>query len=62
MPDWLKVLALINPLTYAVDGLRALMPAGGTSSYGVGTDLGVLILVSAALIALGSRLYPQVAR
>lgn len=28
MPDWLKVIARINPLTYQVDILRALMISG----------------------------------
>jgi ABC-2 type transport system permease protein len=62
MPGWLKALALINPLTYEVDGLRALMPQGGSSSYGLGFDFAVLALVSAALIVLASWLYPRAAQ
>ncbi len=34
MPAWLKVIAHVNPLTYAVDALRALMLANGTSTWG----------------------------
>ncbi|MDD5609596.1 MAG: ABC transporter permease, partial [Ignavibacterium sp.] len=36
MPEWLKALAHINPLTYEVDALRAFMINGGQSVYGIG--------------------------
>src|SRR4029077_19351466 len=36
MPDWLQAISRINPLTYEVDALRALMLVGGASSYGLG--------------------------
>ena len=32
MPDWLKVVALLNPLTYMVDALRSLMIVGAESA------------------------------
>jgi nucleotide-binding universal stress UspA family protein len=38
MPDWLKWIVAVNPLTYEVDGLRALMLMGGESSLGLGID------------------------
>ena len=59
MPRWLSRIASANPLTYEVDGLRALMLAGGTSKYGVGFDLLVLVLVFLALVAVAARLYPR---
>ena len=59
MPNWLKVIATVNPLTYEVDGLRALMVQGGTSVYGLGVDFAVLLAFSAALMALAARLYPR---
>jgi ABC-2 type transport system permease protein len=62
MPAWLQVVSHANPLTYEVDALRALMLAGGSSTYGVGLDLGVLLLATAALVLLGGRLYPNVAQ
>ena len=62
MPDWLKVIAHVNPLTYEVDALRALMIQGGATTYGIGADFGVLTLALAALTALGARLYPNLAR
>jgi ABC-2 type transport system permease protein len=60
MPGWLQVISHINPLTYEVDALRALMLAGGVSTYSVGLDLGVLLLATTALILVGGRLYPNV--
>jgi ABC-2 type transport system permease protein len=61
MPGWLKVISYINPLTYEVDALRALMLAGGTSQYGVGLDLLILLMATIILVAIGSKLYPRVA-
>lgn len=59
MPHWLQVIARLNPLTYEVDALRALMLAGGASSYGLGFDAGVLAAVLAVLVAIAARLYPR---
>jgi len=60
MPAWLQVVSRINPLTYQVDGIRTLMLAGGTSSYGLGLDMGVLMAVAALLILLSGKLYPTI--
>jgi ABC-2 type transport system permease protein len=60
MPGWLQVISHANPLTYEVDALRALMLAGVEITYGVGLDLGVLLLATSALVLLGGRLYPNV--
>jgi ABC-2 type transport system permease protein len=57
MPPWLRVVARINPLTYEVDALRALMLRGGVSVFGIGWDFGVLVLVMAGLVAVAARLY-----
>ena len=62
MPGWLKAIAHVNPLTYEVDAMRALMIQGGATTYGIGADFGVLTLALAALTALGARLYPNLAR
>ena len=62
MPGWLKVAARINPLTYEVDAMRALMVQGGSTLYGVGLDFTVLATITLALTALASRLYPNLAR
>ena len=62
MPNWLKVIAHINPLTYEVDALRAMMLAGGTSQYGIFTDFVALTVSIIVLVAIGAKLYPTVAR
>jgi ABC-2 type transport system permease protein len=60
MPTWLQVIAKVNPLSYEVDALRAMMLAGGTSTFGLGVDFAVLIISTGVLIAIGSFLYPRV--
>jgi ABC-2 type transport system permease protein len=62
MPEWLKAAARINPLTYEVDAMRALMVKGGGSLYRIGLDFMVLSAITLALAALASRLYPNLAR
>ena len=52
MPPWLKAISSANPLTYEVDGLRALMLEGNSSKYGLGTDALILIAISGALVAI----------
>jgi ABC-2 type transport system permease protein len=58
MPRWLRGVALVNPLTYLVDALRALMIAGGESARGYPVDFAVLFAVSGLLLAIAVRLYP----
>lgn len=60
MPGWLQVLARINPLTYEVDALRALMLVGGTSTYGFGVDLMILLVGMILLVMAEGKLYPHV--
>ncbi len=57
MPAWLRAVARLNPLTYEVDALRALMLRGGSSVFGIGTDFGVLAGVFALLTVIAARLY-----
>ncbi len=59
MPGWLRAISHLNPLTYQVDALRALMLVGGSSDYGVPLDLAVLAGITAALIAIGARMYAR---
>ena len=61
MPDWLKAVAHVNPLTYLVDILRALMIEGGRSTFGLALDAGVEAGVLVVLIVIAARLYPTVA-
>ena len=62
MPDWLKAVAHVNPLTYEVDAMRALMIQGSATAYGIGADFAVLIHALAVLTTVSSRLYPRLAR
>jgi len=60
MPDWLRVISRVNPLSYEVDALRALMIKDGASHFGLGIDFCVLIAVTFILVIIGARLYPRV--
>ncbi len=60
MPAWLQVIAHGNPLTYLVDGLRALMLAGNTDMSGLGTDFVVLFAVMLVLAVICAKLYPRI--
>jgi ABC-2 type transport system permease protein len=59
MPQWLQVISSVNPLTYEVDGLRALMLTDGTSVYGLVLDALVLAAATALLVTLAARMYPR---
>ena len=61
MPTWLQVIAQGNPLTYEVEGLRALMLGSGISLGGLTLDFAVLLAVTAALVVVSGRLYPRLA-
>jgi ABC-2 type transport system permease protein len=62
MPPWLRAVAHVNPLTYQVDALRALMLRDGTSEYGLALDYFVLLGATAVLVYCGAWLYPRVVR
>lgn len=49
MPPWLQAVARVNPLTYEVDALRALMLSGGVSAFGLGADFTVLLVAVAIM-------------
>ena len=59
MPAWLRAISHLNPLTYEVDALRALMLTSGVSDYGLPLDFGVLAGVSAVLTAVAARMYAR---
>jgi len=44
MPTWLQIISHINPLTYEVDALCALILARGTISFGLALNLSFLLL------------------
>ena len=60
LPGWLYGLALVNPLTYAVDLLQLALYADGSDGYlGVGIDLAVLGTLALALFVWGMRRHPM---
>lgn len=62
MPGWLRVAAKVNPLSYQVDALRALMVHGGHTLFGLGNDLLIQLAVLIGFVLLTARLYPNVVR
>ena len=60
MPGWLRVISRINPLSYEVDALRALMLQDAVSAFGLTTDYAVLLAVTAVLVVVGAYLYPRI--
>ncbi|MEW5801689.1 MAG: ABC transporter permease [bacterium] len=61
MPSWLQVVAKINPLTYEVDALRALMLADVTDFSRLGLDFAVLLFATTIMVILGGKVYSRVA-
>lgn len=59
MPAWLKLIARGNPLTYEVDGLRAMMLRGTTSTFGLGVDFAALLAAFALVVLIATRMYPR---
>ena len=51
MPRWMKLLAYINPLTYAVDGARSLL-TGVEGIFPLSTDLAVLGFLALAFLGI----------
>ncbi|WP_165774149.1 ABC transporter permease [Mycolicibacterium sphagni] len=60
MPEWLRWLSRINPLSYEVDSLRLLLI--GVPSAHPWLDLGVLVLAAVVGIALASSLLRRLVR
>jgi ABC-2 type transport system permease protein len=60
MPDWLRDVATLNPLTYQVDALRTLMLPGFRSSSGVLFDFAVQVSIFVVLILIAGRLYQTI--
>ena len=60
MPVWLRRISTLNPLTYLVDGLRALMLAKGQSTLGIGVDFAVQIPILLLFLAMATKLYHRV--
>jgi len=60
MPPWLRAVARLNPLSYEVDALRALMIVGGISTFGLWTDFALLGAIATLLVIVAAYVYPRV--
>jgi len=49
-PQWMDTLSKVDPLTYGVDALRAIMISDVPSRYPLSTDIGLIALFSAVMI------------
>lgn len=49
-PRWMDAISKIDPLTYGVDALRSIMISGVPSRYPLAIDLGLVALISSAMI------------
>jgi ABC-2 type transport system permease protein len=58
MPDWLKVIATINPLSYAVEGLRALTITGNPTT--VPLDFLVSLIFATVAIIVASKAFKKI--
>ena len=58
VPEALKMVATVDPLTFGIDGLRASL--GGDIVYGLDVDLAVLCVLTVAVLMLGSRLFSRI--
>ena len=58
LPKALSIVASIDPLSYGIDGLRASLI--GLSHFGAATDLGVLSVLSVALLAVGGYMFSRI--
>jgi len=60
MPDWIRVLSILNPLTYQVDALRVFMIVGETSTFGLMTDFSVGLCTFIILVIIAVPIYPKI--
>jgi ABC-2 type transport system permease protein len=60
MPTWLKVIAHVNPLSYIVDAMRALLVTADYSHLAM--DFGITVLATAVLVALSSTSFSRIIR
>ncbi|HTW62978.1 MAG TPA: ABC transporter permease [Bryobacteraceae bacterium] len=58
LPAVLNVIAIIDPLSYGVDGLRSALI--GVAHFGLPLDLAVLSIITAALVGTGSALFSRI--
>ena len=59
LPEWLKILGRVNPLSYGVDALQLALYADDTNGYfGVWIDIAVMTALAVTLFWFGTRRLP----
>lgn len=58
LPFWLKIIVAINPVSYAVDALRAVIL--GITSYGLLLDFAVLIAFAVIMVIVGTWAFKRI--
>jgi ABC-2 type transport system permease protein len=56
LPDWLQFVARLNPVTYALDAMRAAL-LGGSNLTAIWRPLAVLLLFAAVLLPLSAAVF-----
>jgi len=59
LPEWLRLLTLIDPLTYGVDALRRLMLGASVAEFSLGLDVGVLLVFGVIMISVAVYLFER---
>ena len=59
MPPWLRAIAVVNPLSYEVDGLRGMMLSGGHPQFGLPLDFAALAAGVFVFVVIATRMYPR---
>jgi ABC-2 type transport system permease protein len=57
LPDWLRVITMVNPVSYGVDALRGILL--GTYSFGLVVDFAVLIVFALVMVGIGSLAFDR---
>ncbi len=58
VPTWLRIIAEVNPMSYSVDAMRAVLI--GQSTFGLGKDIIVLVVITIALISFGAYRFKHI--
>jgi ABC-2 type transport system permease protein len=58
LPSVMEVATKIDPLTYGIDGLRGALIS--TSTFGIVTDLMIMIILAIVLLGIGSYLFEKI--
>ncbi|MDH4099715.1 MAG: ABC transporter permease [Nitrospirota bacterium] len=64
LPEWLKMVAMVNPLTYGVDALKNIMLTGDPSSpfspdFPLWVDISVMVVIAASMTGLAAYSFRQ---